>query len=147
MVEFLLQYGLVGLFIAAFVAGTIIPFNSEALLTILVLGGVSFTSCLVVATIGNMLGGVVTFYLGFLGKWEWIERYGKVKRAKVESFMPRLNRYGPVMALLSFVPGIGNLIILGLGFFRLSTTRTLIFMFVGKLARYLLWGYVTLMMV
>ena len=56
----------------------------------------------------------------------------------MESILPRLNRYGPMMATLSFVPLLGNIIILGLGFFRISPVMTTIFMFVGKLARYLL---------
>ena len=138
MVELLHEYGLTGLFFAGFLAGTVIPFNSESVLTVLILSGLDIMSCLVVVTLGNMLGGITTFYLGYLGNWHWIEKYGKVKREKVESILPKLNKYGPLMALLSFVPLIGNLIILGLGFFRISPIMTTIFMFIGKLARYLL---------
>ena len=138
MVEMLHQYGLWGLFVAGFLAGTVIPFNSESVLSVLILSGLDITQCFVVVTVANMLGGMTTFYLGYLGNMEWIEKYGKVKQEKMESILPRLNRYGPMMATLSFVPLLGNIIILGLGFFRISPVMTTIFMFVGKLARYLL---------
>lgn len=127
-----------GLFVSGFLAGTVIPFNSESVLSVLILSGLDIMSCLAVVTIGNMLGGMTTFYLGYLGNWDWIEKYGKVKQEKVVAILPRLNKYGPFMATLSFVPLLGNLIILGLGFFRISPVMTTLFMFLGKIARYLL---------
>ena len=136
MVDFLLQYGLWGLFLAGFLSGSVLPFNSEAVMSVLILAGVNITSTIVVATAGNTLGGISIFYLGYLGKMEWIEKYGKVKMEKINAINPKLQKYGPLSALLSFVPVIGDVLILGLGFFRISPKLTILYMFVGKLARY-----------
>jgi membrane protein YqaA with SNARE-associated domain len=136
MVDFLLHYGLFGLFLAGFLSGSVLPFNSEAVMSVLVLAGVNITSCIIVATAGNTLGGISIFYLGYLGKIEWIEKYGKVKMEKIHAINPRLQKYGPLSALLSFVPIIGDVLILGLGFFRISPKLTIFYMFIGKIARY-----------
>ncbi len=136
MVDFLQQYGLWGLFLAGFLSGSVLPFNSEAVMSLLMLAGVSGFNCIVVATAGNTLGGISIFYLGYLGKIAWIEKYGKVKMEKIQSILPKLQKYGPLSALLSFVPIIGDVLILGLGFFRISPKLTILFMFIGKVARY-----------
>jgi len=136
MVSLLQQYGLWGLFLAGFLSGSILPFNSEAVMTVLILAGVNITSCILVATAGNTLGGISIFYLGYLGKMEWIEKYGKVKMEKIHAIYPKLQKYGPISALLSFVPVIGDVLILGLGFFRISPKLTMLFMFIGKIGRY-----------
>jgi membrane protein YqaA with SNARE-associated domain len=141
--EALATYGLIGLFIAAFVAGTLIPFNSEIVLSAVLVAGADLTTALIVATVGNTLGGLVTYYMGHIGKPEWLEKYGKIKHEKLVEIQPQLNRYGPAAATLSFVPGLGNVIILGLGFFRIAPFWSFIFMTFGKLARYAVWGYAT----
>ena len=136
MVDFLQQYGLWGLFLAGFLSGSILPFNSEAVMSVLILAGVNISFCIVVATAGNTLGGISIFYLGYLGKIEWIEKYGKVKMDKIHAINPKLQKYGPLSALISFVPIIGDVLILGLGFFRISPKLTLLYMFIGKFVRY-----------
>ncbi len=131
------QYGLAGLFLAGFLSGSVLPFNSEAVLTVLLLAGFNALGCFVVATLGNILGGISIYYLGYLGNMKWIEKYGKVKEEKIRAILPRLNRYGPLMASLSFVPIIGDVIILGLGFFRISPLLSALFMSLGKAGRYI----------
>jgi len=137
MIDFFYQYGLFGLFIAGFLSGSIFPFNSEAVLTLLIYSGFDVVSSLAAATAGNMLGGISIYYLGYLGKMEWIEKYAKVKPEKIHAILPRLNRYGGMAATLSFVPIIGDIVILALGFFRISPLLTIFFMLIGKVARYL----------
>jgi len=136
MMDFFYQYGLAGLFIAGFLSGSVFPFNSEAMLTLLILSGFNAVSCLIVATAGNMLGGISLYYLGYLGNIQWIEKYGKVKKEKIQAILPRLNKYGPIIATLSFVPIIGDVLILALGFFRISPLFTSLFMLIGKVGRY-----------
>ena len=137
MIDFFYHYGLFGLFLAGFLSGSVFPFNSESVLSLLIYSGFDVVSCLVVATAGNTLGGISIYYLGYLGKMEWIEKYAKVKPEKIHAILPRLNRYGSLAASLSFVPIIGDVVILGLGFFRISPFLTILFMTIGKFARYL----------
>lgn len=136
MTAFLQQYGLWGLFVAGFLSGSVLPFNSEAVMSVLLLAGVSSLSCILVATAGNTLGGITIYYLGYLGRIEWIEKYGKVKMEKIHAIMPALQKYGPLAAFLSFVPVIGDVLVLGLGFLRISPKLTLLFMLAGKAGRY-----------
>ena len=136
MVDFFFHYGLLGLFIAGFLSGSIFPFNSEAVLSLLIYNGFDVSTSLAVATAGNTLGGVSIYYLGYLGRMEWIEKYAKVKPEKIHAILPKLQRYGPLAATLSFLPIIGDVVILALGFFRISPMFTIIFMVIGKVIRY-----------
>ena len=137
MIDFFYHYGLFGLFIAGFLSGSIFPFNSEAVLSLLIYSGFDVVSSLIAATAGNTLGGISIYYLGHLGKMEWIEKYAKVKREKIQSILPKLEKFGAVAATLSFVPIVGDIVILALGFFRISPFLTIFFMIIGKVARYL----------
>jgi len=137
MIDFFYQYGLSGLFIAGFLSGSVFPFNSEAVLTLLIYSGFDVVSSLLAATAGNTLGGISIYYLGYLGKMEWIEKYAKIKREKIHAILPKLERFGALAATLSFVPIIGDIVILALGFFRISPFITIFFMMIGKAARYL----------
>ena len=76
----LFDYSLWGLFLASFLAATVVPFSSEALLTYLIANGTRCQPAVLVATAGNFLGGMSSFAIGYLGKWEWIERYLRIKR-------------------------------------------------------------------
>ncbi len=136
MLEFLIGYGIYGLFLASFLASTILPFSSEVVLTGCLLAGLDPLQCLIAATIGNFLGGVTTYLIGFLGKIEWAEKYLRVERTKIKQTQAKINRYGAFIAFFSFVPVVGDIIPLSLGFMRASATKTLIGMFVGKFLRY-----------
>jgi membrane protein YqaA with SNARE-associated domain len=68
---------------------------------------------------------------------KWIEKYARVKKEKIHAILPKLERFGVVAATLSFVPIIGDIVILALGFFRISPFHTIVFMTIGKIARYL----------
>jgi hypothetical protein len=111
MIDFFYQYGLFGLFLAAFLSGSVFPFNSESVLSLLIYSGFDITSTLAAATAGNTLGGISIYYLGYLGKMEWIEKYAKVKPEKIHAILPKLRRYGAVAASLSFVPIFGDVVI------------------------------------
>ena len=137
MVDFFYQYGLLGLFLAGFLSGSVFPFNSESVLSLLIYSGFNVGSSLAAATAGNTLGGISIYYLGYLGKMEWIEKYAKVKPEKIHAILPKLKRYGSLAASLSFVPIIVDVVILGLGLFRISPILNILFMMIGKIVSYL----------
>ncbi|MBP9151821.1 MAG: DedA family protein [Flavobacteriales bacterium] len=132
-----LEWGYWGLFLASFLSATVLPFSSEAVLAGLLYGGGDPVLSVSVATLGNWLGGMSTYWIGHLGKWEWIEKYLRVEQDKVIEWRPKIDRYGSFFAVLSFLPIIGDVIALALGFFRSNIWLTGFWMFVGKLARYL----------
>ena len=141
--EGLFDYSLWGLFLASFLAATVVPFSSEAILTFLIVNGTDPFSAVLVATAGNFLGGMSSFAIGFLGKWEWIEKYLRVERAKIEKWHDRLHNRGAIMAFFCWAPAIGDVIAVGLGLIRANIWITAIAMLLGKFLRYVVWGWLT----
>ena len=140
MLEFA-EWGYAGLFIASFLAATVVPFSSEVVFSALVFGGLDPWICVVVASLGNWLGGMSSYFLGRLGKMEWIEKYLRVKREKIETYRERIQKYGDWFAFFSFLPGIGDIIAVASGFFRCRWWIVAISMLLGKFARYVVWMY------
>jgi membrane protein YqaA with SNARE-associated domain len=137
--EFLQEWGYIGLFLGTFLAATVVPFSSDFLIIGILLAGGSPGLSWVVATLGNWLGGITSFGLGWLGKWEWIERFLKVSREKLEQQKSRIDRYGSWLALFSWLPFVGDLFAIGLGFYRVDPKKSIFFMLVGKGLRFLAW--------
>ena len=131
-----------GLFISAMLAGSIIPFSSELVLVTLVKLGLNPTACILAATLGNTVGGMTCYYMGRLGKISWIEKYFKVKKEKIDKMVTFLQGKGALMAFFTFLPAIGEVVAIALGFMRSNTWLTVTSMFIGKLLRYILLLYV-----
>lgn len=138
-----IELGYWGLFLAAFLSATIIPFASATVLGAMILGGFDATTCLVVASIGNTLGGVTSYGLGYLGDWHKLHRWLKVKREKVDYWKERIDKYGAYMALLSWAPFIGDIIAVALGVFRVNALKVTAYMLIGKTIRYAVVIWVT----
>lgn len=137
----LLGLGYIGLFIASFLAATVIPFSSEAILSAMLFAGLDAWTCVLVATAGNWLGGMTSYYVGLLGKIEWIEKYLHIRKEKIESFTTRVQKHGDKLAFLSFIPFIGDVIAVATGFFKCTWWKVAIYMLAGKFIRYVLWMY------
>ncbi|MFI3331655.1 MAG: YqaA family protein [Rikenellaceae bacterium] len=142
MVDCLIEYGYLGLFIGAFLAATLIPFSSDVQMVALLSLGAEPVMCVIVATLGNWLGGLSSYYLGYLGKWEWIEKYMKIKRERLIAQQKRVNRYGSALALVSWLPLIGDVIAVALGFYKVKFLPTAGFMLLGKGARFVMWAII-----
>lgn len=141
MLNGLLDYGYLGLFLASFLAATILPFGSEFVFSGLLLAGMDGWTCVIVASVGNWMGGMTNYYLGKLGKIEWIEKYLKVKREKIDKMQKWLEGKGAIMGFFSFLPIIGDLIAITLGYMRANIYTVSISMFIGKFIRYVLIMY------
>ena len=143
LVQVLTDWGYVGLFISALLAGSIIPFSSELVMGALVAMGLEPWLCVLSATLGNTAGGLTCYWLGQLGRMDWIEKYLGVKREKVERMQHFLQGRGALMAFFAFLPFVGEAIAVALGFMRANPWLVTLSMFAGKLARYaaLLWAF------
>ncbi len=138
----LIGLGYLGLFIASFLAATVVPFSSEVVFTAMVYGGLDAWKCVFVATAGNWLGGMSCYYLGHLGKIEWIEKYLRIKKEKLDKFTEKMKKYGDWFAFFSFLPGIGDVIAVAAGYFRCRWWVVAISMLAGKFIRYIVWMYI-----
>ena len=129
--------GLFGLFIGCLLAATIVPFSSEALMAGAMLLDYNLWVIVLVAALGNTAGGMISFLMGWFCKWEWLEKWFKVKREKLMSVHDRVGKYGLWAALLTWMPVVGDLIAIAMGLLRLIPWWTMLLMFMGKLGRYI----------
>ena len=136
-----LELGYIGLFSASFLAATVVPFSSEVVFSAMVFGGFDAWNCVLIATLGNWLGGMTCYYLGLMGKMEWIEKYIGVKKQKIDKFTDKIHRHGDWIAFFSFLPGIGDIIAVASGFFRCNVWIVAVSMLIGKFVRYIVWMY------
>ena len=100
--EFLIEYGYIGVFIASFLAATVLPFSSEVVLTGVLLAGATYWPCMIAATLGNFLGGMSCYWLGMLGKVEWIEKYLKLDAVKLQKVQDWIKGKGSLDGLFRF---------------------------------------------
>lgn len=138
IVEFFINWGYLGLFLSALIAGSILPFSSELVLTVLVQMGLDPLYCLIWASIGNTLGGLICYWLGYLGNMQWIERWLKIEKEKLDKAERFVRQYGAWMGVFGVLPWIGEAIIVMLGLMRSNVYYTTLTMFIGKATRYAL---------
>ena len=143
ILQFLIDWGYFGLFIGSFVAGSVIPFSSEAVLAScvgpLVLDPILST---LAATLGNVAGGMTCYWMGHLGNMVWIEKYFHVKKEKIEKAERFVKGRGAWMAFFAFIPILGSAISSVLGMMRANIWIVILAMTIGKILRYalLVWG-------
>ena len=94
----LTELGLWGLFLGTFLAATIVPFSSDALYVAILVATQNPMGCLLVGTLGNWLGSVTTYWIGWIGRWEWIEKWFKVKPETLEKQKIKIDKYGVWLA-------------------------------------------------
>jgi membrane protein YqaA with SNARE-associated domain len=139
MVELLQSYGLIGLFLGSFLAATVVPFSSEIILTGVLLAGVNPFEAFIVATAGNWAGGLTSYYVGHLGKWELIEKWFRVKEETLLRQKGRVEKYGSIIALVTWMPVIGDVLAIALGFYRVNFIKSALFMLLGRALRFASW--------
>ncbi len=130
------DWGYWGMFLSAFLAGTILPFSSEAVLLACVGLGLDPVWSTLATTAGNALGGLTCYWIGHLGKMEWIEKYFKVDQKQLDKAVRFIHGKGAWMALFSFLPVIGDAILIALGLMRANVWIVGFSMTIGKLGRY-----------
>lgn len=136
LIQFLIDWGYLGMFISAFLAGTVLPFSSEAVLLACVGLGLDPILSTLSTTAGNALGGFTCYWIGRLGKIEWIEKYLGVSSKQMNKAEKFIQGKGSWIAFLSFLPVIGDAILVVLGLMRANVWIVSVSMTAGKLARY-----------
>ena len=138
---FLLSYGYMGMLVAAFLAASILPFSSEAVMVGLQAAGLDPIMLIVYGTIGNVLGSMFNYTIGRLGKMEWIEKYLHVKKEELDKAHRFMAGRGAWMGLLSVIPVIGDVITVALGLMRANVVIVVVSVTISKLLRYMLLVY------
>ena len=137
VIQFMIEWGYLGMFLSALIAGTVVPFSSEAVLVACISMGLNPILCVLAATAGNMIGGMTCYWLGSLGNMKWIERYFGVNEKKLRRAERFVKGRGAWMAFFMFIPFLGEAIGVVLGLMRANVWITTIAMFLGKSFRYI----------
>ena len=136
--DWLLDFGYAGLFVGSFLAATVVPFSADILLVGMLVAGGSPWAVIGIATAGNFIGGLTSYGIGRIGKWEWIEKLG-VKPETLAKQKANVDRFGAWIALLSWVPFVGDVFAVALGFYRTEFIPSAFFMLIGKFGRFVMW--------
>ena len=138
------ELGYLGLFLSSFLAATVVPFSSEAILSGMLMAGYPVPSSLVLATLGNWLGGLTSYYLGYLGKEEWIQTYLHIPKEKTDRFKQYIKGKETWIAFFCWLPFIGDVLAVAMGLLKISPLQTALGMLLGKALRYLVWAFLTI---
>ena len=140
------KFGLITVFVVAFVSATLLPLGSEpAVFGLVKLNPDLFWPAVLVATAGNTLGGALTWWMGFAAE----RAYERVKRRKPPNAraLRWLERFGAKGCLLAWLPVVGDPLCGAAGWLDLPFWPCVFYMAIGKFARYvtmttgLLWGW------
>lgn len=137
ILQFMIEWGYLGMFLSALIAGTVVPFSSEAVLVALISMGLNPAGCVLAATAGNMIGGMTCYWLGTLGNMKWIKKYFGVNQKKLERAERFVKGRGAWMAFFMFIPFLGEAIGVVLGLMRANAWITSFAMLLGKSFRYI----------
>lgn len=141
LIQLLTEYGYLGMLAAAFLAGSFFPFSSELVMVGLMAAGLDPLLLVVYGTVGNVLGSVFNYGVGYMGRIDWIEKYLHVRKEKLERTRQFLAGRGAWMGILAFLPILGSVVTIVLGLMRANMTITFISITIGKFLRYLLLVY------
>lgn len=138
VLEFFKDYGYLGMGVLSFLSGTVVPITSEVLLVFFLNLGLNAVGITLVATLGNTLGGVTCFLMGYLTTKERAQKFFKISDKKMKRADKLIQKYGFWAASVSFVPIFGEALLVTLGVMRVDKYKVIAVMAAGKLIRYIL---------
>lgn len=119
------------LFIISLLSATLLPMGSEpALFAVVKVTPGLFWPALMVATLGNTIGGAISYGMGYWAK-------NIVAKERGSRWFGWLQRFGPKTLLLSWLPVVGDPLCTLAGWLKMPFWPSLIYMAVGKFLRYL----------
>ena len=129
------EYGLSTVFVVAFVSATLLPMGSEPVVFGLVkLNPELFWPAIAVATVGNTLGGAVSWAMGYGAHHAIDKARGSATHLKALDW---LERFGPKACLLSWLPAVGDPLCAVAGWLKFPLVSCMVYMAIGKFLRYL----------
>ena len=129
----------ISLFIFCLTLGTFFPFASEAyLVTLLLSEKHNVLLLLFFASLGNIIGSIISWIFGYFVNYFINKPWFPINKYLLQKATNIFKKYGKWSLLLSWVPFIGDPIAFAAGTFRYNILFFLIFVSIGKVARYLL---------
>ena len=123
------------LFFIAFLSGSLLPLGSEALFLYDLQAGYSVVLLVLFASVGNILGALLNYYLGLKGE-EFLLRKGYLKETALQKARRRFDRFGGYILLLSAAPIIGDPLTFIAGMLGYRLRYFILFVTLSKTTRY-----------
>ena len=136
--EYFTEFGYVGLFLASFLAATILPLSSEIVLIFLLLNDLNPTILVCIATFGNVLGSFVNYALGFWGSLFLVKKASRISEDGFTKAKQRFQKYGVYSLFFAWVPVIGDPLTIVAGVLKINFLIFLILVTLGKFLRYVI---------
>ena len=124
------------LFFSALISSTLFPGGSEALLLYRLHEGADAWALVFIATLGNVLGSLITYDMGRLGNEAVHKKWLRLSRTQVERGERWFGKYGKPSLLFAWLPVVGDPLCLVAGLLRCGLLSFLILVTIGKLLRY-----------
>jgi len=134
MFEVLSVYLLI--FSISFLAATILPLGSESTVVYYILMDYNVYVIVLVASVGNYLGALTNYYVGYLGEKTILSKYIKPEKKKMIEAKRYFDKYGVPILFFSWVPIVGDALTVFAGVVRSDIKKFTFFVFAGKFARY-----------
>ena len=145
------KFGLSTVFIVSLISATLLPLGSEpAVFGLVKLDPTLFWPAVGVATVGNTLGGAISWWMGFGAEkaWEQVANRPATEHRALQMLRDGRARvciatdvaargFGPKACLLSWLPGVGDPLCAVAGWLRLPFWPCVVYMAIGKFGRYL----------
>ena len=130
------DYGVIGLFLNSLLSATAIPLPTEILTSALLIGGENIFLVGIALVVGSTIGGLLNYFIGFGGN----KLFNKLKKKKTGYDVKRekkgnklLDKFGwGAIFFASWIPVIGDFILISAGAKKLKFTKFLAFMITGK---------------
>ena len=142
--EYYTQWGYAGLFLASFLAATILPLSSEVVLGFLLLNDFNPVISVGIATFGNVLGSFVNYALGYWGSLFLVRKVSRISEDAFCKAKQRFKKYGVLSLFFAWVPVIGDPLTVVAGVLKINIPTFFILVTSGKFFRYLIISYAIL---
>ena len=133
------DYGIIGLFLNSLLSATAIPLPTEILTSALLIGGENVFLVGLVLIVGSTIGGLLNYFIGFGGN-KLVSKFRKKKNRTDVVHEKKSNKlldkfgWGAVF-FSSWIPVIGDFILISAGAKKMKFTKFIAFMITGKVVK------------
>jgi len=133
-----INLGYLGIFLAAFIASTLLPAPSELILIVAFENNFNVYLVILIATLGNVLGSLTNYYIGYFSNSEKLIKKFNLNQTKIDTWTHKSETYGFWLGLLAWLPFIGDPLMAVVGFLKVKIIPLTLTITFGKLTRYII---------
>lgn len=130
------ELGYVGLFIISFIAATVFPISPEAFVVALYTQDYNAFILIAVATLGGYLGSLTYYYFAITGRKMALNRFVSISPERLAKNEARFARWGSLILLFSWVPIVGEPLIIVAGLLKVRLSVFTFWVILGRIVRF-----------